>query len=95
MAFTHKQLASKNYIFTALMSVFEIVKNNFALENVLDYVRSPLCRLDEQEKHLLENYVIEAGNTPSMWDLSKPVNFQGDFSDFQFVLTCRIEKSVL
>ena len=40
---------------------------------------------------MLENYVIESGNTPSMWDLSKEVSFQGSFSDTEFI---KIKKSL-
>lgn len=88
---TEQQLASKNYIFSALISVFEIVRTNYAFEAVFDFIRSPLCLLEEDEKFLLENYVIEAGNTPSMWDLSKEIVFKGSFTDFEFA---RIKKSL-
>ena len=81
---TEPSFTYNNFMYTALMSVFDIMQSNYSFDSVFDFVRSPLCTLDDYDKFLLENYVIEVGNTPKLWTSDDEVSFQGGFSDYDF-----------
>lgn len=82
-----RSLASQfNFIHSAMMSIFEIVISNYSFDSVFGFVKSPFCNLCDKDKFLLENYVIEVGNTPSLWKGNGEVSFAGSFSDYEFEL---------
>ena len=81
---TEASLSNNNFLYSGMMSVFEIVLSNYAFDPVFDFIRSPICRLSEYEKYLLENYVIETGNTAKLWKSDEPITFKGSFSDSLF-----------
>lgn len=81
---TEPKFANSNFIFKALVSVFNVMANNYSFESVFDFVYSCLCNIDDSDKFLLENYVLEVGNREQLWNTDKQINFKGDFSDFEF-----------
>ena len=76
--------SSASFLYPAMMSVFEAVVSNYSFASVFDFVHSPLCGLTDREKFLLENYVIETGNTPGIWKKGYEIKFRGEFSDYDF-----------
>ena len=49
------------------MSVFNVVINKYSFDSVFDFVRSCLCNIDDENKFLLENYILEVGNRDKIW----------------------------
>ncbi|MEE1043620.1 MAG: hypothetical protein UH854_06605, partial [Clostridia bacterium] len=80
---TETKKSNDNFIHSALMSVFNIVINNYSFDSVFTFVRSCLCGLSDDDKFLLENYVLEAGNREQLWTQDKELTFKGSFTDFE------------
>lgn len=85
---TESKYSNSNFIYSALISVLDIVINNYSFESVFGFVRSCLCGLDEESKFLLENYILEIGNREQIWTQDKEITFIGSFTDYEFEKIC-------
>ncbi len=81
---TEPKYSKGNFIYNALTSVFQILITKYSFEAVFDFVFSCLCNIEEKNKYLLENYVLEVGNREQLWIIDKPITFKGSFSDAEF-----------
>jgi len=81
----------KNFLCKGMMSIFNIVSYNYSLESIMEFVHSDLCDMGLYDKFLLENYVLEVGNTSNLWSSDKEITFKGSFSDKSFE---RVKKSI-
>lgn len=86
---TEPKYSNSNFLYNALMSVFKIVINKYSFESVFDFVRSCLCGLEDDEKFLLENYILEIGNREQIWNGSKGITYKGSFSNYEFEKICK------
>lgn len=75
--------SNNNFIFSALMSVFNVVINKYSFDSVFDFVRSCLCNMKDENKFLLENYILEVGNRDKIWTEKDEISFKGSFSDYE------------
>ncbi|MBR0277236.1 MAG: exodeoxyribonuclease V subunit gamma, partial [Clostridia bacterium] len=80
-----------NFVCRCMMSVFDIVVHNYSFDSVFEFVRSDFCDICVYDKFLLENYVLEVGNTAGLWSSDRDITFKASFSDNNFE---RIKKSV-
>lgn len=76
-----KLYVMKNSYTYALLSPFDILIYNFNRESMTKWIKSPLCRIDDDDKYLLENYLYEHGCTLKMWENDTDWTFKGDYSD--------------
>ncbi len=86
---TDQTASANNFLHVAMTSVFEILASNYSFESVFGFVRSPFCALSDSDKFLLENYVIESGNTAQLWKVGYETKYKGSFSDYDFERICR------
>lgn len=91
---TESKYSNSNFLYKALVSVFDVVINKYSFDSVFNFVRSCLCGLDEDSKFLLENYILETGNREQIWKEDKELTFKGSFSDYEFDKICRAAKYV-
>lgn len=80
---TETKHSNNNFLFVALMSVFNVVINKYSFDSVFSFVRSCLCNIDDENKFLLENYILEVGNRDKIWLDDKEITFKGTFSDYE------------
>ncbi len=80
--------SNTNFLYAALISVFDIVINKYSFDSVFGFVRSCLCNLDEDDKFLLENYILEVGNREQIWNQDNEITFKGTFTDYEFKKIC-------
>ena len=88
---TETKHSTNNFLYVALMSVFNVVINKYSFDSVFDFVKSCLCDIDDESKFLLENYILESGNREKIWTDDKKVDFKGSFSDYEID---KINKSI-
>lgn len=91
---TEPKYSNSNFLYNALLSVFDIVINRYSFDSVFNFVRSCLCGLDEDSRFLLENYILETGNREQIWTDDKEITFRGTFSDYEFDKISRALKYV-
>ncbi len=85
---TEPKYSNSNFLCSALMSVFDIVINKYSFDSVFEFVRSCLCNLSDDDKFLLENYILEAGNREQIWTGNGDLSYKGSFSDLEFERIC-------
>lgn len=73
----------KNRYIRALLSVFEVVIQRYSYESMFEWIKSDFCRIEQQDKYLLENYVLETGNTARRWTEDEDWTFLGSFQPWQ------------
>ncbi len=88
---TETKYSNSNFLYNALMSVFDVVINKYSFDSVFNFIRSFLCKLDDESKFLLENYILETGNREKIWTEKNEVTFKGSFSDNELL---KISKSL-
>jgi len=81
---TEPKYSNANFLHSALVSVFDMVINKYSFDSVFGFVRSFLCDISENDKFLLENYILEVGNREQIWTQNKEITFKGSFSDYEF-----------
>lgn len=77
-------VSDSTYLYTALLSVFTIFSEDYSFNSIFDFVKSPLCDLSDKDKYLLENYVVETGNTKKLWESDYEITFKASFNDYEF-----------
>lgn len=85
---TEPKYSNSNFLYSALMSVFNIVIDKYSFDSVFEFVRSCLCGLRDDDKFLLENYVLETGNREQLWKENKKLTYRGSFTDYEFDKIC-------
>lgn len=85
---TESKYSNESFIYTALVSVFDIVINKYSFDSIFGFVRSCLCGLDDESKFLLENYILEVGSREQIWTKDKDITFKGSFTDYEFEKIC-------
>lgn len=78
---TETKYSNNNFLFGTLLSVFNVVINKYSFDSVFAFIRSCICNLENKDKFLLENYILEVGNREKIWTDNSDVIFKGGFSD--------------
>ena len=81
---TESKYSNSNFLYDALLSIFDVVINKYSFDSVFGFIHSCLCNIDEESKFLLENYILEAGNREQIWTEDKELKFKGGFTDVEF-----------
>ena len=81
---TESKYSNANFLYSTLLSIFDVVINRYSFESVFNFIRSCLCRLDEESKFLIENYILELGNREQIWTDDNELKFKGSFNEYQF-----------
>ena len=74
-----KRDLNQNIIVQYVLSILDIIINNFSLESVLGYIKLGFCDIDKDEIFKLENYCIKWGIKQNKW--KKDFIYETDRSD--------------
>ncbi|AKA70723.1 helicase-exonuclease AddAB subunit AddB [Clostridium scatologenes] len=89
-----KRKINDNPIIMLIMSVVEILSQNWSYESVFRYLKTGLLELNKEDIDLVENYVLSSGIKGSAWVKEEPWDFGLSYS-FEKKETSDYEKETL